>query len=81
MARDGLGRGPPPSWTDPLFGIIPMPLVLNFATVALVALIFLWLLRGSNKSNEMPLTLLKRRYAAGEIDRKAYLQMKEDIAD
>ncbi|MFH0863276.1 MAG: hypothetical protein V1875_09665 [Candidatus Altiarchaeota archaeon] len=70
---------------DPLFGVIPMPLIWNLLTVTLVALIFWWLLKGSQKKAhtafETPLNLLKRRYASGEIDRKTFLQMREDLAD
>jgi uncharacterized membrane protein len=64
-----------------LFGLIPLPWIWNVATVVLVALIFWWLLRGSQKSVETPMNTLKRRYAAGEIDRKTFLEMKEDLAD
>jgi uncharacterized membrane protein len=46
-----------------------------------VALIFWWQLRSSQKTVETPANLLKRKYVAGEIDRKTYLQMKEDIRD
>ena len=68
-------------WREPLFGLIPMPWVWNLATVLLVALVFWWLLRGSQKSYESPIDLLKKRYVTGELDRKAFLQMKKDIAD
>jgi uncharacterized membrane protein len=66
---------------EPLFGLIPMPFIWNIIVVLLVILIFWWLMRGSNKAAETPLNTLKRRYAASEIDRKTYLEMKEDISD
>jgi uncharacterized membrane protein len=66
---------------EPLFGLIPLPFIWNIIVVLLVILIFWWLLRGSQKSVETPLNTLKRRYAAGEIDRKTYLEMKGDIAE
>jgi uncharacterized membrane protein len=71
-------------WREPLFGIIPVPFLWNIFTVILVALIFWWLIRNSHKTaqtTEGPQDLLKRRYASGEIDRKTYLQIKEDITD
>jgi uncharacterized membrane protein len=80
LARDSMRRSPS-FWRDSLFGLIPMPIVWNLITVALVALIFWWLLRGSQKQAQTPMELLKRRYVAGEIDRKTFQQMKEDISD
>ncbi len=76
--RDELHRG---TWREPMLGFIPMPLIVNLAMVVLVALIFWWLLRGSKTTEETPMSVLKRRYAAGEIDRKTFLQMKEDMAE
>lgn len=63
-----------------LFGIIPAPLVWNFLIILIIALIFYWLARGSKKE-ETAVDILKRRYAAGEIDKKTFLEMKKDIAD
>jgi uncharacterized membrane protein len=80
LARDGAG-GKFPGYWDPIFGMFPMPLVLNLVMTILVVLIFWWVIRGSHKTVETPLHQLKRRYIAGEIDRKTYLQMKEDIID
>ena len=79
LARDeAFHRG---FWSEPLLGIIPMPLIWNFLAVFLVALIFWWLVRGSHKGVETAENLLKKRYVSGEIDRKTYNQMKEDIKD
>ncbi|MBU4202338.1 MAG: SHOCT domain-containing protein [Candidatus Altiarchaeales archaeon] len=63
-----------------LFGIIPAPLVWNFLIILIIALIFYWLARGS-RTNETATDILKKRYAAGEIDKKTFEQMKKDIAD
>ena len=79
VATDAAHRNP--GWRgEPLFGFVPMPMVWNFVAVLLVALIFWWLIRSSQKGGETPLDLLNRRYVSGEIDRKTYLQMKEDIS-
>lgn len=80
MARDAAFRGSPSFWRDPFFGLIPHFVVWNLVIVVLVALIFWWLLRGSHKI-EPPLDVLKKRYVSGEIDKKAYLEMKEDISE
>jgi uncharacterized membrane protein len=77
IAGSGVHRFPG-SWNP---GIIPMPLLWNFVVVLLVALIFWWLLCGSQKSVETPMNMLKKRYVMGEIDRKTYLEMKGDITD
>ena len=70
-----------PMHREPVFGLIPMPLIWNFIAVLIIALIFWWLIRSSSKNGETPLDLLKKRYASGEIDRETYLKMKEDIRD
>jgi putative membrane protein len=81
IIRDEAVHRGPSMWRDPLFGLIPAPLIWNFVIVVLVVLIFWWLTRGSNKNTESAMSILKKRYAAGEIDRKTFMQMKEDIAD
>ena len=82
LVRDVVSHRSPIFW-DPVLGVIPMPLIWNLMTVLLVALIFWWLLRGSHGRGEAesPENALKRRYVAGEIDRKTFLQMREDIRD
>ena len=35
--------------------------------------------KGAESSGEAPLAVIKRRYAAGEIDRDEYLQMLDDL--
>lgn len=51
--------------------------------LTLLILIFWWLLKGSGygygKGKETPLEIIERRYAAGEINRKEYQQLKRDI--
>ncbi|MFH1787797.1 MAG: SHOCT domain-containing protein [Candidatus Altiarchaeota archaeon] len=66
---------------DALFGFIPKFLVWNIVIVLVVVLIFYWLTRDSKKCRETPLDILKKRYVSGELDRKTYLQMKEDISE
>ncbi|MEA3254670.1 MAG: SHOCT domain-containing protein [Candidatus Altiarchaeota archaeon] len=63
-----------------IFGI-PTFMIWNLAIILLLALIFYWLVRGSKKSNESPLDLLKKRYVRGEIDEKTFEEMKEVIGD
>ena len=81
VARNAYGRPPPFLGRGELFGVIPKYLIWNFATVLLVALIFYWLLRSSSKAGETPMDVLKKRYAAGEIDKETFISMKKDIAD
>ncbi|MFH1721252.1 MAG: hypothetical protein ABH950_01460 [Candidatus Altiarchaeota archaeon] len=81
MVGEAAVRRAPTWWREDLFGIIPMPIVWNVFIVVIVALIFWWLLRSSNRHTETPLQLLQKRYVAGEIDRETYLQMKKDITD
>ncbi|MFH0860635.1 MAG: hypothetical protein V1921_05495 [Candidatus Altiarchaeota archaeon] len=81
VARNMTFRGEPSGWREPVLGFIPAPLLWNIIVVGVVALIFWWLLRGSQKHGDTPMDLLKKRYVSGEIDRKTYLQMKEDIKD
>jgi putative membrane protein len=60
-------------------GLIPAQLALNILILAAIGLIFYWLMKTSRKA-ESPLDILKKRYASGEIDRKAFNQMKKDIS-
>jgi uncharacterized membrane protein len=65
---------------EPLLGFIHPFFAVNILTVLLVALIFYWLVKSSQKKQE-PLEVIKRRYALGEIDREAYLVMRKDLSD
>ena len=54
--------------------------------VALVAVVLVMALKGSlggsrgpGHGGETPLDILKRRYAAGEIDKEQYEKMKQDL--
>ena len=67
--------------SDPLFGVVPMFIIWNIFVILLVAAIFYWLIRSAKKPTEKPLDVLKRRYAAGEIDKETFLSMKKDLAD
>jgi uncharacterized membrane protein len=84
IAQDDMIRMGSNFWREPIYGI-PVPIFWNLFAVVIVALIFWWLIRSSSKHAgspvDPPLNQLKRRYVAGEIDRKTYQQMKEDIAD
>lgn len=64
---------------EPILGI-PKHIFWNFVIILIVALIFWWLVRGSQKS-ETALELLKKRYVSGEIGRETYLSMKKDISE
>lgn len=63
-----------------IFGI-PTFMIWNLIIILLLALIFYWLVRGSKKSNESPMDLLKKRYVLGDIDKETFEVMKEDIID
>jgi putative membrane protein len=71
---------PPPLGRDLLFGVFPPYFVYTLVIILTIALIFYWLIR-HEKKKETPLDLLKRRYAAGEIDSETFKKMKEDLAD
>jgi putative membrane protein len=52
----------------------------------LLVLIFWWLLRGQNygyaaNTKETPLEIAKRRYAAGELSKKEYAQLKRELEE
>ncbi|MBU0762567.1 MAG: SHOCT domain-containing protein [Candidatus Altiarchaeota archaeon] len=79
VAKSGFKASHPFYGKDWLFGVIPFPLIWNLITTFLVVLIFWWLVRGSRKSGESSMEILKKRYAKGEIDRKTFLQMKKDL--
>ena len=79
MVAENFSRGFP--WgRDPLFGLIHPFMIWNLVIVAIVILIFWWLVRNSHK-HESALNILKKRYASGEIDEKTYLKMREEISD
>ena len=72
MGFRGMGR-------HTFFGLVPVPVVWNLIIILVIALIFYWLVRSSSK--ETAIEVLKRRYAAGEIDRKTFLGIKKDIEE
>jgi len=81
MPRQAMIHGGKNWWRKDVFGFIPAPLFWNLVIVVIVALIFYWLLKSSVKPSETSLDILKKRYAAGEIDKKTFLSMKKDLAD
>ncbi len=66
---------------EPLFGIIPVHILFDAVIITVVVLIFMWLVRGSKCSTPSSLEILKRRYAAGEIDRETFLSIKKDMEE
>ncbi|KIX15637.1 SHOCT domain-containing protein [Dethiosulfatarculus sandiegensis] len=87
----GYGSG----WNHPMMwggGWLGGPLMILIWLIVIVAVIagIRWAFRGGQGVNpqggagaktgaESSLDILKRRYAAGEIDRKQYIEMKNDI--
>ncbi|MBD3260074.1 MAG: SHOCT domain-containing protein [Candidatus Altiarchaeales archaeon] len=65
---------------EPFLGFIPSFVVWNLIIIGLVAIIFWLLIRGSGKSKK-PLTILKERYAEGEIDGETFHKMKGELSD
>ncbi|MBN2401368.1 MAG: SHOCT domain-containing protein [Spirochaetes bacterium] len=60
----------------------PFMLILWIAILLLIGFGVYYLVKnkGANQdSNEMPLDILKKRYARGEITKKEYEQMKNDL--
>lgn len=78
--RDVAGGGTPVPWRHTIFGI-PTLAIWNLLVILLLVLVLYWLIRGSRKSHETPMDLLKKRYVRGEIDKRTFLEIKEDIAD
>ncbi|MES9995128.1 SHOCT domain-containing protein [Desulfovibrio aminophilus] len=71
----GFGPGGSYQMMSPLGGGLVMLLGL-----ALVIILAVWLLRRPGGGNdETPLTILKARYARGEISREEFERMKKDI--
>lgn len=68
------------------YGGVWMVASLLFWVLVIVAVVVLvvWLVRrtgapGAPRTGDDPTTVLKQRYAHGEITREQYLQMKQDI--
>jgi putative membrane protein len=60
--------------------VFPLYFLYTIVIVLIIALIFYWLIRTARRK-ETALDILKKRYAAGEIDRESFNRMKEDLAD
>ena len=59
-------------------------LIIQIAIIAVALLILWWMLKGYHKnkmfsSNDKPLDILNKRYAAGELTKEEYKQLKKDI--
>jgi len=65
---------------DMLFGIFPYYFVYTIIIILVIAAIFYWLVHTA-KRKETPIDILKKRYAAGEIDRETFIRMKEELAE
>ena len=57
--------------------------LIQLVILVLLILIFWWLLKGQGfgyaKSKDTPFEIVQRRYAAGEITKKEYAQLKKDL--
>ena len=47
--------------------------------IAIIVFAAFWFIRGNRRRNETPLDILKRRYAAGEIDTEEYELRKREL--
>jgi len=65
---------------DMLFDIFPYYFVYTIIIILVIATIFYWLIHTARKK-ETAVDLLKKRYAAGEIDKETFNQMKEELAE
>jgi putative membrane protein len=59
--------------------VFPLYFLYTIIIVLIIALIFYWLIHTAKKK-ETAIEILKRRYAAGEIDKEAFNRMKEELA-
>ena len=60
--------------------VFPLYFLYTIVIVLIIALIFYWLIHTARKK-ETALDILKKRYAAGEIDKEKFGQMKQDLAE
>jgi uncharacterized membrane protein len=60
--------------------VFPLYFLYTIVIVLIIALIFYWLIHTA-RQKETALDILKKRYAAGEIDGETFNRMKEDLAD
>jgi|BEDMetMinimDraft_2_1075160.scaffolds.fasta_scaffold23807_2 putative membrane protein len=75
------GRGVPGpwGWVPMLFGLLVWIAVVAAVAYLVVALVRRQPVGGGGPPPEDPLRVLAARYARGEIDRDAYLRMREDL--
>lgn len=59
--------------------IFPLLIVLLIIAVAIIIVMFVKRSRKADALRSDPLSLLKERYVKGEIDREAYMRMKNDL--
>jgi putative membrane protein len=70
------GYGPGWGWGAMLLGWLWMLLVV----AAIVAVIVLIARAGTGRHTDVPLEILRKRYAAGELSKEQFEQMKQDVA-
>ena len=63
-----------------LFDLFPFYFVYTIIIVLVIAAIFYWLIHTAKKK-ETAMEILKRRYAAGEIDKETFARMKEELGE
>lgn len=63
-----------------MFDIFPYYFVYTIIIILAIAVIFYWLIRTAKKK-ETAVEILKKRYAAGEIDKETFNRMKEELAE
>ena len=61
-------------------------LIVQIIIIAVALLILWWMLKGYHKnkmfnSNDSPLDILNKRYAAGELTKEEYKQLKKEIGE
>jgi putative membrane protein len=77
MGMDGMGG----MGSMMAFGLLWLLIIAAFAALLIVGAIWLWR-RGQPAATpavQTPREMLDRRYAAGEVDRDTYLQMRSDL--
>lgn len=70
------GYGPGWGWGAMLMGWLWMLVIV----AAIVAVVVLFVRSGTGRQPETPLEILRKRYAAGELTKEQFDQMKRDVA-
>ena len=75
-----MNRFPAPMGRELVMDVFPLYFLYTIVIVLIIALIFYWLIHTARKK-ETATDILKKRYAAGEIDKEKFDQMKQDLAE